>query len=125
MVNYILNNEIDYFPNIYSTFMTTFKHSRIIRNTRIRIEKRVEGQEIIVYSEGRNMLMIGGNVRIPDIVVVNEKEIMDIHDNLQNPLAAFEVLSPSTAHIDFTEKLAEYKKIPTLQTYIIISQNEP
>jgi hypothetical protein len=36
-----------------------------------------------------------------------------------------EVLSPSTAGLDFTAKLQEYKRIPSVQTYLICSQDEP
>jgi Uma2 family endonuclease len=41
------------------------------------------------------------------------------------PVFIAEVLSPSTAGIDFTTKLREYTAIATLQTYIICSQDEP
>jgi Uma2 family endonuclease len=41
------------------------------------------------------------------------------------PIFIAEVLSPSTAGKDFTEKLEEYTAIETLQTYLICSQDEP
>ena len=41
------------------------------------------------------------------------------------PLFIAEVLSPSTAGIDFVEKRDEYLAIASLQTYLICSQDEP
>jgi Uma2 family endonuclease len=46
-------------------------------------------------------------------------------DTLTNPVLLVEVLSPSTAAIDYSEKLAEYTRIPSLQAYVLISQDEP
>jgi len=42
-----------------------------------------------------------------------------------NPIFIAEVLSPSTANRDFTEKLEEYCATEPLQTYLICSQDEP
>ncbi|TAE03117.1 MAG: Uma2 family endonuclease, partial [Bacteroidetes bacterium] len=126
LVNYVLNNEISYFPDLYFMANPSRKHRFITRNSRFHVEKRTIQYGVVVYTENCGMLMIKGNTRKPDLVLVNHKEeITDQYDNILNPLAAFEVLSPSTAHIDLTEKLSEYKEIPSLQTYIIISQNEP
>jgi Uma2 family endonuclease len=41
------------------------------------------------------------------------------------PIFIAEVLSPSTAGIDFTAKLREYTAIESLMTYMICSQDEP
>lgn len=41
------------------------------------------------------------------------------------PTLLVEVLSPSTAGIDFTEKRDEYLAIPSLQTYLICASDEP
>ena len=41
------------------------------------------------------------------------------------PIFIAEVLSPSTAGLDFTIKLQEYTAIASVQTYLICSQDEP
>ena len=41
------------------------------------------------------------------------------------PIFIAEVLSPSTAGLDFTAKLQEYTAIASVQTYLICSQDEP
>jgi Uma2 family endonuclease len=35
------------------------------------------------------------------------------------------VLSPSTAEIDLGDKAAEYLQVPSLQAYMVLSQDEP
>jgi Uma2 family endonuclease len=62
-------------------------------------------------------------VRNPDVVV----DIANPHRDLSTaaPILIAEVLSPSTAGTDFTEKLEEYTAIDALRTYLICSQDEP
>ena len=43
---------------------------------------------------------------------------------IRSPLLVFEVLSPSTARYDQTEKFARYRLCPTLEVYILVSQDE-
>lgn len=62
-------------------------------------------------------------VRSPDIVVDRTTQRRDL--STAAPIFIAEVLSPSTQGTDFTEKLAEYIAIDTLQTYLICSQDEP
>lgn len=44
---------------------------------------------------------------------------------LENPSLLFEVSSPSTEKIDRTRKLEQYLRIPSLQGYFLVSQDEP
>jgi Uma2 family endonuclease len=66
----------------------------------------------------------GVGVRYPDVIV--DRASSD-HENLacEAPIFVAEVLSPSTAGLDFTVKLREYKAIDSVQTYLICSQDEP
>jgi len=63
-------------------------------------------------------------VRSPD-VVVDYANPRGRELSTTTPIFIAEVLSPSTAGKDFTEKLAEYTAIGALQTYLICSQDEP
>ncbi len=62
-------------------------------------------------------------IRSPDVVVDFANPHRDL--STSTPIFIAEVLSPSTAGTDFTEKLEEYTAIETLQTYLICSQDEP
>ena len=44
---------------------------------------------------------------------------------LENPTLLFEVLSPSTEKNDRNQKLEQYRRIPSLQGYFLVSQDKP
>jgi Uma2 family endonuclease len=63
-------------------------------------------------------------VRYPDIFV--DRVSSDLEGlACEAPVFIAEVLSPSTAGIDFTAKLQEYTAIASVQTYLICGQDEP
>jgi Uma2 family endonuclease len=63
-------------------------------------------------------------VRYPDAIV--DRASAGLSDlACEAPILIVEVLSPSTAGLDFTVKLEEYKAISSVQTYLICSQDEP
>ena len=63
----------------------------------------------------------------PDLVVVCGGPDLDPErsDRLHNPRVVFEVLSPSTMDYDRGEKFARYRKIDTLQEYLLVAQDAP
>jgi Uma2 family endonuclease len=66
----------------------------------------------------------GIGVRFPDVIV--DRASAGLGDlSCEAPIFIAEVLSPSTAGLDFTVKLKEYAAIPSVQTYLICSQEEP
>jgi Uma2 family endonuclease len=66
----------------------------------------------------------GSGVRGPDIFAAPiGKDLKAL--STDTPIFIAEVLSPSTAGLDFTTKLREYTALASLQTYLICSQEEP
>ena len=63
-------------------------------------------------------------IRGPD-VMVERREGDPLGLSSDQPIMLGEVLSPSTAGIDFTEKRDEYFAITALQTYLICAADEP
>lgn len=66
---------------------------------------------------------------VPDVVVTCDLADRDKKQRLKpfkirSPLIVVEVLSPSTETYDHTEKFARYKLCPTLEVYILASQDE-
>ena len=49
----------------------------------------------------------------------------DEKDTLLNPVVLFEVLSPSTEDYDRGGKFKHYRTLPSLQEYVLISQDRP
>ena len=66
----------------------------------------------------------GVGVRYPDVVVDRASSHIE-GLACEAPIVIVEVLSPSTAGLDFTVKLREHKAIASVQTYLICSQDEP
>jgi Uma2 family endonuclease len=66
----------------------------------------------------------GIGVRYPDVIVDRASSRTE-GLACEAPIFVVEVLSPSTAGLDFTVKLREYTAIDSVQTYLICSQDEP
>jgi Uma2 family endonuclease len=73
---------------------------------------------------GSDMLLRVGEVAYyPDVQLVCDPT--DRHERYtERPCVVVEVVSPSTLRRDYGEKLGAYQTIPTLQAYLLISQNE-
>lgn len=66
----------------------------------------------------------GRSVRYPDVVVdVQSDDAKGL--TAVAPLLIVEVLSPSTTATDFGKKVREYTSLPSLLSYLVLSQDEP
>lgn len=81
---------------------------------------RVYGSDMKVHTEG------GANV-YPDACVVCGPRVFykGRTSIITNPLIIVEVLSPSTQDADRGEKWTEYQSVPSLQEYLLLSQDQP
>jgi Uma2 family endonuclease len=63
----------------------------------------------------------------PDVMAIAEPVELKPgrQDTVINPIFVAEVLSKSTAHYDRVEKFAAYRTIPTVQEYLLITQDQP
>jgi Uma2 family endonuclease len=63
----------------------------------------------------------------PDVMVIcGQVETVPGRKNVvTNPLFVAEVCSPSTENLDRREKVREYRATPSLQQFILVSQDEP
>jgi Uma2 family endonuclease len=101
----------------------TTRHNRIVGRVYARILLRVDGTDCNVFMNGVLVRLPSEIGYAPDVFVSCEEEESDRYQ--RRPCLIVEVLSPSTATIDKTEKWENYRKIPELQTYILLSQDEP
>jgi Uma2 family endonuclease len=58
------------------------------------------------------------------LVVCDAKFTDETRDTLKNPAVIFEVLSDSTEGYDRGKKFDNYRSIPSLKDYVLISQHE-
>jgi Uma2 family endonuclease len=91
----------------------------------------------ILFGEDENIFVYGSNVGVhipkfeggyylPDVLVVKDEPIFKANSTaiITNPYIIVEVLSKATEEFDVTEKLHEYKTLPSLQIVIFVSQKK-
>jgi Uma2 family endonuclease len=101
----------------------TKRHAWIIGRFVSLLSARLD-PEVWAVGPSEIAIEIGPDIRYPDIVV---ERIQDDGGALstETPIVLIEVLSPSSVGTDMTVKLAEYTSLPSLEAYIVASQDEP
>ena len=63
----------------------------------------------------------------PDVTVVCAEPAFEdaMIDTLVNPTVIVEILSPSTEAYDRGEKFSRYRRLPSLQEYVLVAQDRP
>jgi Uma2 family endonuclease len=101
----------------------TFAHSLISQRFVSAFEKRLDSKLWALTGHSRGV-ETAATVRYPDTLV--ESMGTDHHGlSTDAPVAIVEVLSPTTEQLDMNVKPAEYMSLPSLEAYIIASQNAP
>jgi Uma2 family endonuclease len=106
----------------------TPNHNRINRNVVQLLTNQIDDSE-------RDLELFFTDIRVvshltykdylyPDAFIVEGTPYFDDeqNDNLVNPRVIIEVLSDSTESFDRGDKFKSYRKIPTLQEYILVNQ---
>jgi len=110
---------------IYAHAGATNRHNIIAGNIYALLWNAARGTDCRVYNSDTKLRAAEDIFYYPDIMVVcggddtgNDAVYQDA------PCMVVEVASPSTASVDRREKLAAYKKLASLRTYLIVSQDE-
>ena len=102
-------------------------HVRINANLTAKLHNKFEinNNHCEVWPNDMRVKIENGYV-YPDIVVTCDDAAFEDNefDTLINPVVIMEILSDSTELFDRTKKFSHYRKIPTLQEYILVSQHE-
>jgi Uma2 family endonuclease len=111
------------FDGLRAVAMTggTVAHEVIGQNLRTELAIRLRGSGCVVLGPNTK-IEVAGRIRYPDALIVCsplDRKATVITD----PIMVFEVLSDSTAHIDYFEKLREYTATPSIQRYVILDQD--
>ena len=106
--------------------MATKNHGRLATKISFLLMSQLLDQSFEVYTQSPSVyISLTGKYRVPDVTVAHDEERQLMQDEyLLNPIAIFEVLSPSTAPKDYSEKLHEYLSIESLQEYFLVSQDQ-
>ncbi|NJK64618.1 MAG: Uma2 family endonuclease [Synechococcaceae cyanobacterium SM2_3_1] len=91
--------------------------------SRLRAHLRGSGCRVFISDMKVCIESAGQATYYPDVMVVCDPQDDDPYVKRQ-PVLIVEILSPSTAATDRREKLVNYAKLPTLQEYVLVAQDE-
>ncbi|MER3490385.1 MAG: Uma2 family endonuclease [Meiothermus sp.] len=98
------------------------RHNRMAGRIYNKASALTEGSPCSVYINGVKVRTPDEMGYYPDVFATCEDEESDLYKRF--PCFIVEVLSETTEAVDRGEKLSHYRLIPTLQTYVLISQDE-
>jgi Uma2 family endonuclease len=104
----------------------TLNHARVQRNILTALHAQLRGRPCEVFgSELMVRVDATGLHTYPDVSALCGKPQMEGERDLilLNPTVLVEVLSPSTERYDRGEKFEHYRQIPSLQEYVLVSQD--
>ncbi len=102
-------------------------HSRLASNVIGLLSAQLAGRPCQAFtSDLRVRVLETGLATHPDVSVFGGNLERDPTDKntATNPMLIVEVLSPSTERYDRDEKFSHYRRIPSLASYVLISQEE-
>jgi Uma2 family endonuclease len=100
-------------------------HNLIVLRLAAILDAVLAGKPFEAYVNDMRVRIPDGPYYYPDAVAAPAPPQLEDaeQDTLLNPLLVVEVLSPSTEFIDRGEKLDNYRLIPSLTDYLIVSQD--
>lgn len=102
----------------------TRRHALIAANILVVLGQRLRGRRCEAFGSDFGVRTGEDTVRYPDVSVYCDRRDLDADPDQQKfgryPLYLFEVLSPSSAHIDMGAKLAEYQGLSSVQGVFMI-----
>jgi Uma2 family endonuclease len=105
----------------------TRRHGLIVTNLIGELRRQLKGQHWEVHSNLRLGIPPARFFAYPDVLVVgNRIDFADGHqDTVLNPVLIIEVLSPSSRDYDRGRKFEMYRKLASLEEYVIVAQQSP
>jgi len=114
--------------HVYAMAGSDWKHAMITQSASSALYAQLRGKNCRVSATDLRLKVQSKKVsyRYPDIMVIcGDLEFApDRTDTITNPIMLIEVLSPSTALEDRNAKLDEYRAIPSVQDYLLVTVDE-
>jgi Uma2 family endonuclease len=101
----------------------TRNHARVTTNLIVALRTRLSAERYEVAAEAF-AVNVGNSVRFPD-VLVEPRQSDGKALGAKTPILIVEVLSPGSHYLDFGDKPREYLSLPTVDTYVVLSADEP
>lgn len=111
---------------VYAMSGGTIRHALIVGNVIHSAKVSLRGGPCNAYPSDLRV-EVGPNYVHPDVTVIcGEPKVSEaLANTVSNPVLIFEVLSPTTESYDRGRKLRIYTGLPSLQSYVLVSQDSP
>jgi Uma2 family endonuclease len=112
--------------SIYAMSDISVAHARLTRELVIAVGGHLRGGPCEPFSTNLKLLIRTDTDEIfyyPDVVVACEREHWG-PNYVRNPKLVAEILSPATQHIDRREKAMTYRRIASLEEYVLLAQDD-
>ncbi len=109
---------------VYAMSGVSVEHNRLVREINLALCSHLRGKPCEAFvNDMKARITLDGETCFyyPDILVNCDPSGQKKY-YCETPSVVVEVLSPNTHRIDEREKFAAYQAIPTLQTYVLVSQ---
>ena len=100
-------------------------HNLIAGNLYSALRTAVRGRGCRVFMEGIQLAVREGrHYAYPDVMVTCDPADLQAPRRVRHPVLLVEVLSPLTAAYDRRQKFRQYKQLPALRHYLLVSQSQ-
>jgi Uma2 family endonuclease len=108
---------------VFAMIDSTRNHHTIIGNLFYQLKNHLHHSNGRIFSSGMKLRLDSIDAfYYPDVVVTcDDRDRPNNEQYINHPSLIIEVLSPSTARFDRTEKFADYRTIPSLSEYVLVS----
>ncbi|MBB4636302.1 Uma2 family endonuclease [Longimicrobium terrae] len=103
-------------------------HGRIAQRITSSLDRQLENSGCEILRDTLVAAGVADNKFVPDVIVFcgePEYERLRGIEMMLNPVVLIEVLSPTTANYDHVTKWENYRRIPSLREYLLVSQDRP
>ena len=111
---------------IYAMSGVSVAHARITRELVMALGGHLRRGPCELFSTDLKLMVRSDTDKIfyyPDVMVACQREDWG-PDFVRNPKLVAEILSPSTNHIDRREKAMTYRRIASVEEYVLVAQDE-
>jgi Uma2 family endonuclease len=113
---------------VFAMTGASFNHNLIVLNLGSELRSQLkDGPCRVLPSDMRVRIQAANASKYPDLVALCKEPLFhdEQQDVLLNPSLIVEVLSPSTEAYDRGAKFASYRRLPSLEEYVLVSQGRP
>lgn len=116
----------EYFDgNVFAKTVGSLAHADIALNIATVLRNNLKGRCKVRNSDAKVGLSVDGPFTYPDVSVSCDPGDRTASQYIQHPCLIIEVLSPSTESYDRGGKFALYRRLESLQEYVLVESEKP